>query len=68
MRKIILDYKNFGILNSLNLMVFAFRGQGKYEKAEEMIRRILKERKKALGVEYLNILSNVNDLTLVFRD
>jgi tetratricopeptide (TPR) repeat protein len=44
------------------------RNQGKYNKAEQMNRRILEGRKKALGKEHPDTLISVNNLASVLQD
>jgi hypothetical protein len=41
------------------------RCQGKYEAAEVMNRRALEGRKKALGLEHPDMLTNVSNLVVV---
>jgi hypothetical protein len=42
--------------------------QGRYEEAEQMNRRALEGREKALGKEHLDTLTSVNNLALVLQD
>jgi len=42
--------------------------QGKYEEAEQMNRRALEGREKALGKENSDTLTSVNNLALVLQD
>jgi len=53
--------------DSLSLLAVVLRCQGKYEAAEEMNRRALQGREKALGVEHPHTLTSVNNLALVLR-
>ena len=55
-------------LSGLNLLALVLRDQGKYEAAEEMNRRALKEYEKVLGVEHPNTLTSVSNLASVLED
>jgi hypothetical protein len=65
MREIILDQKDSGILEGLDLVALVIRNQGKYEKAEEMNRRALEENEKKLEVEYPSTFNSISNLASV---
>jgi len=54
-------------LSSLALLALVLSDQGKYEAAEEMIRRVLDEEGKVLGVEHPSTLTSASNLAIVLQ-
>ncbi|KAI0914524.1 hypothetical protein F4823DRAFT_572174 [Ustulina deusta] len=55
-------------LTTIAVLASVLRGQGKYNKAEEMNRRALKGYEKVLGKQHPDTLTSVSNLALVLRE
>jgi hypothetical protein len=63
----VLGLEHLDTLSSVNDVGLVLKSQGKYEEAEAMHRRALRDREKVLGPEHLDTLSSVSNLSSVLE-